>query len=120
MAAVTDLTFEQLKTTMVANGINTNVLVLANNRVMLDVSALIGSNVNALSLPGVVKLVVRLLHFCVKTQNSINEQQVLGEKLTSFGVKSDSIPFDESVPVTHSVTAHYKLNSTTQIVGVAG
>lgn len=114
-----DLTFEQLKTAMVANGINANAISLVNNKVVLDIGAVLGSSVNSLTNAGVVKFITKLLEYCIDAQTAINEQKQLGEKLASFSIQTYSTPANGSLPVTHSVTAHYQLNSTTRIVGVA-
>lgn len=117
MTITTDLTFDQLKAAMIANGVNASAISVVNAKVIIDVGLILGTNTVSLASPGVVKLIAKLSDYCIEAQENFNQNKEDGEKLASFTVESDAVPDNGFVQVSHKVTAHYKLNSTTQIMG---
>ncbi len=84
MAAITDLTWQQLED---ASGITGAIAVTGAGdtaKVMIDVSLITGSHIGALSSNGVVDFLIKLREFAAASQTTANVGQVAGEKLAAF------------------------------------
>lgn len=97
MAAITDLTFEQ-----VANEVATDPNPFfvgadadGNVTVLLSLTVLNGEDVPDLTSTGVVKAMARLHALCAKAQKTLNQNQVPGEKLDAFPVPVTSAQAEE-------------------------
>lgn len=81
MAQITDLSWQQLET---ASELNDLIIVDATYGVMINVSALLPSQVNAKSSTGVVETLFELLKIAASAQTTINVGQNIGERLAAF------------------------------------
>lgn len=117
MAAITDLTWEQLKAAMVTNGIDATAIAVVGGKVLIDAGLVIGSTADALTDAGVVKFVGKILENAAKAQTTANEGQTAGERLSAIGAQVTGTPAAGFVPVTRSVNLRYELSSVANIVG---
>ena len=84
MAAITDLTWQQLED---AAGITGAIAVTGTGdaaKVMIDVSLITGTHIGALSAGGVVDFLIKLREFAAAAQVTANTGQSVGEKLAAF------------------------------------
>lgn len=120
MAALTDLTYDQLAEQF--EGADDAFFVgedtAGNITVLISVTALAGQPVEALNDAGVIKLVTRLTNLCRKAQQAANETQVEGEKLNAFPQPVSSGTLQNGyVDVTESIRSRIIVSSATQIEG---
>lgn len=118
MAVVTDLSWQQLLVALPANSIVVQVGPPA--KVMIDVGLLTGKTTEALTDLGVVQLLVKLLTSALIAQQTVNENQIPGERLTAFSNPASGGAVNGYVPITRSLTARAELASATNVVGQIG
>lgn len=120
MAALTDLTYDQLADQF--EGADDAFFVgedtAGNITVLISVTALAGQPVENLTDAGVIKLVTRLTNLCRKAQDVANLTQSDGEKLNAFPqpVSSGTLQ-DGYVDVSESIKSRIIVSSASQIVG---
>lgn len=120
MAAITDLTFEQL----IAQSESDSELffvgedVNGNLGVLISLSALNAESVADLTSSGVIKMMSRLISLCRKAQAEANQNQPVGEKLNAFPdpVSSGTIT-NGYVEITDAIKSRIVVASATQIEG---
>lgn len=112
MAAVTDLTWQQVLDKLPANSI-----VIAGGKVMLDVSVITGSTIDALTDVGVIKAITALLNAGLLAQNTANTGQAAGEKLAAFGTPTNGAIANGFAPVTRTFVSRSELATAINIVG---
>ena len=117
MAAVTDLSWEQLKTAAVAAGKPDSAIAVVGGKVVIDVGAINGDAVAVLGNAGVVKFCAKLLDICAKAQATANEGQPGGERLAAFASPSVGNSTGGFVPVSRAVATRHELSSATTILG---
>lgn len=120
MAALTDLTFDQLADQF--EGADDALFVgedtAGNITVLISVAALTGGTVENLTDTGVIKLVTRLTDLCRKAQQAANETQIDGEKLNAFPQPVSSGTLQNGyVDVVESIKSRIIVSSATQIQG---
>lgn len=120
MAALTDLTYDQLIEQF--EGVDDAFFVgedtAGNISVLISVTALTGTPVENLTDAGVIKLVTRLTNLCRKAQEAANELQTEGEKLNAFPQPISSGTLQNGyVDVTESIKSRIIVSSATQIEG---
>ena len=103
MAAITDLTWQQLETALGANGAIQVSGTAPNETVMIDVSKVNGDAVQALTTYGVVEFIAKLFYACRSAQTAANEGQANGERLNAFLNPTQVIQTDQSVLVTQQM-----------------
>lgn len=119
MAAITDLTFDQLSNALGTTGaISVGEDTLGNITVQLSISAINDETVNSLASTGVVKFLTRLREACHKAQEIVNQGQAEGEKLDAFpaAVSSGSV-VDGYVMQSGAIKSKIAVATATQIVG---
>ena len=77
----TDLTFEQIATALPANAV-----AVENGSVVINISALTGDPVAALTDGGVLEAMYKLIQGCTAAQTTVNETAADGEALAAFSV----------------------------------
>lgn len=80
MAAITDLTFQQLET---ASGVSNLLIVDSTYGLMLRLSALTSAAVNAKSNSGVVQALYKVREYAALAHTT-NQSAVIGERLAAF------------------------------------
>ena len=120
MAAITDLTFDQLEaqtpegTDVFFVGEDTN----GDIGVLISLTALTGDPVEDLTSEGVVKVVAKLLEVCRKAQAAVNTNQTFGEQLAAFPPASTSGEIsDGALEIVEQIRSKIIVASATQIVG---
>lgn len=113
MAAITDLTWQQLQTEIGTAG----AIAISGTTVAIDVSLVTGDATDALTDAGVLKFVDKLLSYCLAAQTTANGGQVAGERLNSFSAPTYGSVLNGQVPVNRTVSLRYALESTAEIVG---
>jgi hypothetical protein len=83
MAAITDLTFQQLNTAL---GVNAFALDAPNNDIKLSLNTLTGDNFAALTEEGVTEVIYKLVKGCQQAQITVNSANGVDEdeQLRSF------------------------------------
>lgn len=84
MAALTDLTWQQLEDACGITGAITVTGTGDTAKVMIDVSLITGSHIGALSAGGVIDFLIKLREFAATAQTTANTNQSAGEKLAAF------------------------------------
>lgn len=115
MAALTDLTWDQLNTALGGAG----KITVAAGKVTIDVGAVTGDTVDALTDTGVVEFCCKILEACNRAQVAANEGQAAGERLNSFPAPTYGGVVAGFVAVTQSLSSRVAVNPATQsmIVG---
>lgn len=120
MAAITDLTFEQLNTALDIDGaMFLGEDPVGNVSIMISIAAINDDETaNALTRTGVVKLMTRLIEACRRAQIAANESQVVGEMLDAFpSSTSNGVVSEGYFQQTASVKSRIAVSSATVIVG---
>lgn len=119
MAAITDLTFNQLSEALgIPNALFVGEDALGNITVQLSISAINDEAVNSTANTGVVKLLTRLREACHKAQETINQTQAEGEKLDAFpAAVSSGAVVDGYVQQSGAIKSKIAVATATQIVG---
>lgn len=113
MAAITDLTWQQVQDALgVTGGIT-----VTSSKVVINVETILGSTTDALSDAGVLKFLNKLLDACLDAQATANTNQATGEKLNSFGTPTYGAITNGNVLVTRTVRLNAQLESATTISG---
>ncbi len=112
---MSDLTFNQLKAAMIANGIATDAISVIYGKVIIDVGAVLGSDCSSLSQKGVVKFLAKLLDAAIKAQATINQGKILGQRLAAFS--SQALPDKQFAVITFTLKTQHELSSVTNIIG---
>ncbi|WP_342597701.1 hypothetical protein VKI21_06985 [Cyanobacterium aponinum UTEX 3222] len=86
MAAITDLTFEQLNNAAIADpNIGEAIFSFAGDTITLDVKKLTGDSFTAITDEGICEVMFKLRKLCSEAQETVNESVVdPDEQLTSF------------------------------------
>lgn len=111
MAAITDLTWQQLADKLPANAVK-----LDTGKVIIDVGVLTGTTVDGLTDTGVVKAIAALMSAGFQAQATVNEPQVAGEKLAAFNTPVNGAIASGYVPITRAIVTRAELASATNIV----
>lgn len=119
MAAITDLTFEQLSNALgITGAISVGEDTLGNITVQLSISAINDETINNLASGGVVKFLTRLREACHKAQETINQGQAEGEKLDAFpAATSNGAVIDGYVLQSGAIKSKIAVATATQILG---
>lgn len=120
MAAITDLTFDQLATALDTDGaLFIGEDPVGNISIMLSIAAINDDEAaNDLAATGVIKLMTRLIEACRRAQIAVNESQVAGEMLDAFpGATSTGTVTDGYFQQTTSLKSKIAVSSATVIVG---
>lgn len=119
MAAITDLTFNQLSEALATTGaLSVSEDILGNITVQLSVSIINDETINNLASMGVVKFLTRLREACHKAQEAINTSQDTGEKLNAFpAATSTGSVVDGYVQQSGTIQSKIAVATATQIVG---
>lgn len=112
MAAITDLTWQQVLDKLPASSI-----VLTGGKVLIDVGAVANLTADALTDAGVIKFVATLMGAAYAAQQTANEGQTTGERLAAFGAPANGAINSGYVPITRSFVSRSELASATNIVG---
>jgi len=114
MAAIVDLTWQQLQDALGTAG----AITVVSGKVVIDVGLVGGLTADSLSDNGVIKFLDKLLDACQDAQSTANTAQTTGERLAAFTPPTIGAPSSAGlVPVTRSVSFRYVLDSTTSIQG---
>lgn len=114
MAAITDLSWQQVQDALATAG----AITVSGERVIIDVGVVAGITADALSDNGVIKFLDKFLEACADAQTAANSGQVPGERLAAFTPPTIGAPSSAGlVPVTRSVGFRYQLDSVTTIQG---
>lgn len=110
-----DLSFEQLKAAMIANGIAAEAIFAAYGRVIIDVGLVNGSDVSSLDQQGLIKFITKLLTVCVTAQTALNQTLSVNQKLNCFSLQlTVNSQFATS---SFQIKTLHELASTTQVIG---
>ncbi len=106
MAAVTDLTWQQLET---ASGLS---LISSDaSGLIIKISALTGSNTTDKNTSGVIEALFKLRDFASTAQESANDGKAIGERLASFPPSSSGTAVDGYVIQTGQIVAKTPLST---------
>jgi hypothetical protein len=112
MAAITDLTWEQLNTALGGAG----KVSVVGGKVTIDVGAVTGDVIDVLTKAGVVEFCSKLLEAAARAQATVNEGAVAGERLNSFAAPVYGGVTGGYVTVTQTFTGRVSVNPATQSV----
>lgn len=118
MAAITDLTWQQLLDKLPAGSIT--VLAAAGSnpaKVQIDVSLAADIAADALTDSGVIKFFSALLNAGASAQATANTGQATGERLAAFTVATSGPTAQGFVPISRTFTARSELATAANIVG---
>src|SRR3712207_535590 len=99
MAAITDLTWQQVQDALDATG----AIAVASGKVVITVETVTGDATATMTDAGVLKFINTLLDACLEAQTTANVNQVTGEKLNSFSNPTYGAPSNGNVLVTRTV-----------------
>lgn len=112
MAALTDLTWQQLADKLPAGAITAT-----NGKVMIDVGNIIESDATALTNDGVIKFFSMLFTAANKAQTDANADQVDGEKLSAFSPATIGANANGYITLTRPFVCRSELATATNIIG---
>lgn len=112
MAALTDLTWQQLADKLPAGSIT-----VASGKVTIDVSLAAGITADALTDPGVVKFFSMLFTAANKAQVDANADQVDGERLAAFAPAAIGANANGFITLTRPFVCRSELATATNIIG---
>lgn len=115
MAALTDLTWQQ-----VAQQLPADAITVVDGKVMVDVGTTTGNVIDALTDGGVVKFFSILFSAANKAQIAANQTQDDGEKLTAFSPATIGAAADGFVTLTRPFVCRSELGTATNIIGTNG
>lgn len=116
MAAVTDLTWQQLADQLPANAI----VIDPNGKVTIDVGTVISINADALTDVGVVKFFSVLFTAANKAQIAANQNQADGERLTAFAPATIGTAVNGYITLTRPFVCRSELATAVNIIGANG
>lgn len=121
MAALTDLTWQQLAAKLPAGAIT---LVPQDEsvpaKVIIDVNLVADTNVDALTDTGVVKFFSMLFTAANRAQIDANVDQIDGERLTAFSPATIGNSANGFVTLTRPFVCRSELSTATNIIGTSG
>lgn len=127
MAAITDLTWQQLKEGFTELGLGDLLdLVKVSDatqtapalyRLSFDLNKIQNWENIKLVDEGVIWFVSKLLDACKKAQDRANQNQAAGERLNAFPTPTITAAANGYVPVTRAVVGRHNLSSSGQIIG---
>lgn len=121
MAALTDLTFQQLQSKLPAGAIRFEPAAGGTPaKVLIDVSLAGDITADALTDTGVVKLMSLLFRAANLAQTEANSGQIDGEKLTAFSAATLGAAVGGYVPLTRTFVCRAELASAEIIIGSNG
>jgi hypothetical protein len=91
MAVISDLTWQQLNTELVALGYN-NAVAVSGGKVMVDVGVIVGESVDALTDSGVTEFIFKVRQAAGKAQATVNATVEDDEQLQAFPAFSYAQP----------------------------
>lgn len=113
MAALTDLTWQQLAAQLPANAINVD----AGGKVVIDVGLITDNTTNALTDSGIVKFFSILFTAANKAQTAANTNQADGEKLAAFSAATIGNSANGFITLTRPFVCRSELATATNIIG---
>ena len=113
MAALTDLTWQQLLDQLPANAVKVD----AGGKVVIDVSVVTGTTADALTDVAVVKFFNVMFSAANKAQTAANSGQVDGEKLAAFAPATIGANANGYITLTRQFTCRSELATATNIIG---
>lgn len=119
MAAVTDLTWQQINDAFAAQnpGVDVVPITVISGKVYIDLSILNDTSISVPTQAGVIKALTRLFDLARVSQETANTGKTTGEKLTAFPTPTFGTLANGFAPITRTLTARAVLSSATQIVG---
>lgn len=115
MAALTDLTWQQL-----ADQLPVNAIIVVGEKVTIDVSIVTALTADALTDVGVVKFFSVLFTAANKAQTTANTNQVQGERLAAFNPATIGNVVDGYITLTRPFVCRSELATATNIIGTNG
>lgn len=119
MAALTDLTWQQLATQLPAGAITISAEP-DPGKVIIDVSLVTSTTADALTDAGVVKFFSVLFTAANKAQASANQSQTDGERLTAFSSATIGPAADGYITLTRPFVCRSELATAINIIGTNG
>lgn len=116
MAALTDLTWQQLADQLPVNAIKID----TNGKVVIDVGIITSTSADTLTSVGVIKFFSLLFTAANKAQIAANESQPDGEKLTAFNPATIGTAVDGYITLTRPFICRSELATATNIIGTNG
>lgn len=113
MAALTDLTWEQLVSQLPTGAIEVD----TSGNVVINVGTVSGTPTNALADAGVVKFFSMLFTAANKAQISANESQEDGEKLSAFSPATMGAASNGYITLTRPFVCRAELATAVNIIG---
>jgi formylmethanofuran dehydrogenase subunit A len=113
MAALTDLTWQQLASKLPTGAIT----VSTDNKVVIDVSAVNDGTIDGLTDTGVVKFFSLLFTAANKAQTDANVDQVDGERLSAFSPATIGTNANGLITLTRPFVCRAELATATNIIG---
>lgn len=125
MAAISDLTWQQLSDELPPGAIEINSAGSPSDEadsaeILINVGQLVGSSVATLTDLGVVKALTLLLDAALSAQTTANIGQMPGERLATFPPVNVGNITNGYVSMTRSVIARHQLITATNIIGQSG
>lgn len=117
MAALTDLTWQQLVTHLPAGSIYTFTDPEDGPKVIIDITNLLNGKVDALTDVGVVKFFSVIFAAANKAQIAANETQAEGEKLAAFAPATIGTAVNGYITLTRPFVCRAELASSVNIIG---
>lgn len=109
MAAVTDLSWQQLSDAFGSQAVGHSLLRYTadayGNHLFLDLVTLLGRDVAGLTETGVIEALLKLRELCVAAQATANTGKTDAEKLKSFPAATYSAASNSNLPITATITA---------------
>lgn len=113
MAAITDLTWQQLSEKLSTNAIKVD----SNGKVVIDVSAVCGDSISGLSNQGVIKFFSLLFTAANKAQIDANTESTEGERLSAFAPATIGTNADGYITLSRPFLCKSELSTATNIIG---
>lgn len=113
MAAITDLTWQQLQDKLPAGSIT-----VVSGKVTIDVGILCGITADAMTDTGVVKFAASFLNAAQQAQSTVNEGQTTGERLSAFNPVTNGNVANGYINLTRTFNYRSELASATNVVGI--
>lgn len=112
MAAIDDLTWEQLNTALGGSG----KISVVSGEVIIKPGIVNADTINALSSTGVVEFCSKLMEAAFRAQTTVNQGQATGERLNAFANPSYAGVSSGYVSVTQAMNVRVSVNPATQSV----
>ena len=116
MAAITDITWQQLQDAIGVTGAVTVTGTAPNETVMIDVSKVNGDTIQELTAAGVIECLAKLFYAARSAQTAANEGQANGERLNAFLQPTQAIQGDQTVLVTQQLQFKVPVNQNLSVV----